>query len=66
MAAGTTTPHYAPLCLCTCGTSFHATAEAAHVREWHGQFNPAAVRLATRAEHAAAGWDVTAYPEHIS
>jgi hypothetical protein len=57
---------YRPLMICDHGSaghmSFHADQLAAHTDCWHSSAFPVNARMATRDEHAAAGWGVTDYP----
>lgn len=59
------TAHYAPIAICAQHkTSFHLdlTNEIHHRANYHSPEFPCNIRLATKDEHDAAGWDTTDYP----
>jgi hypothetical protein len=60
-------PHYSPIMLCeTHRMSFHADAEHAHRQVWYSPEFPCKISMCSKESHAAAGWDVSQYPDYIS
>jgi hypothetical protein len=61
---------YQPIMVCDHGAagtvSYHADSAADHANRWHSPDFPLNARLATRDEHASAGWNVSNYPVSVS